>query len=557
MEFIMKNKQNVLPKKEVESVFALYSSGEFQKAIDLIKELNNKYPNQPLLFNLSGACYKGLGELAGAAKMFEIAVSLSPRYSEAHFNLGVIFQALGQKEEAIKSYKNAISITPNYPDAHNNLGNLFLDLGQIAKAVESLEWAVAYKHDFAEAYNNLGNALNAQGNEVDAITNFKKAIVYNPAYAKALFNLALVYKDLGNKEDFIKYISLALNLKPDWGAAYFHLSQLTKYKKNDPKIAEMLSILNNNSLDINDRTNLNFALAKAYEDIKDFDKQFKALNTGNSLRKKELNYSIERDFTLFTRIKEAFNPPPSILRKPLNNSSTITPIFILGMPRSGTSLVHQILDSHYKVRGMGELNYLNKSVFPIISKNNNLDKAGLTEGDLKIIREEYLNSISSLQLKEGVFVDKMPLNFRYIGFILSAIPEAKIIHTTRSPFATCWSIYKYFFTGNAYSFDQTDLAKYYGLYMDLMQFWGGLFPDKIYEVNYEHLTIKQKSETQKLLKYCDLDWDDNCLNFHANKTAIKTTSSMQVRQKMYQGSSEAWKEYEDYLQPLIKGLSQN
>jgi len=192
----MKNKQNVLPKKEVESVFALYSSGEFQKAIDLIKELNNKYPNQPLLFNLSGACYKELGELAGAAKMFEIAVSLSPRYSEAHFNLGVIFQALGQKEEAIKSYKNAISITPNYPDAHNNLGNLFLDLGQIAKAVESLEWAVAYKHDFAEAYNNLGNALNAQGNEVDAITNFKKAIVYNPAYAKAFLTSLLCIRTL-------------------------------------------------------------------------------------------------------------------------------------------------------------------------------------------------------------------------------------------------------------------------------------------------------------------------------------------------------------------------
>ena len=319
----------------------------------------------------------------------------------------------------------------------------------------------------------------------------------------------------------------------------------------------MLSILNNNSLGINDRTNLNFALAKAYEDIKDFDKQFKALNTGNSLRKKELNYSIERDFKLFTRIKEAFNPPPSILRKPLNDSSTITPIFILGMPRSGTSLVHQILDSHYKVRGMGELNYLNKSVFPIISKNNNLDKAGLTEGDLKIIREEYLNSISSLQLKEGVFVDKMPLNFRYIGFILSAIPEAKIIHTTRSPFATCWSIYKHYFSsaGHGWAYNLDDLAGFYAIYSNIMDFWHQTFPDKIYDLCYEDLTTNQEEETRKLLEYCELDWDENCLNFHTNKRAVKTASALQVRQKMYQGSSEAWKKHEEYLQPLIKALS--
>ena len=171
------------------------------------------------------------------------------------------------------------------------------------------------------------------------------------------------------------------------------------------------------------------------------------------------------------------------------------------------------------------------------------------------IREQYLDSLISLNVKESVIVDKMPLNFRYIGFILSTFPEAKILHMKRDLMATCWSIYKSFFNGNAYSFNQNDLAQYYGLYRELMSFWEELFPNQIYDVCYEDLTANQEVETRNLLKYCELEWDENCLNFHKNMTAVKTTSSMQVRKKMYQGSSEVWKKYEAYLQPLLKGLN--
>ena len=150
----------------------------------------------------------------------------------------------------------------------------------------------------------------------------------------------------------------------------------------------------------------------------------------------------------------------------------------------------------------------------------------------------------------------MPINFEYIGFILTAFPEAKIIHLNRDPMATCWSIYKNYFTGvgMGFSYNMEDLAQYFKLYLDLMDFWKNLFPNKIYDLCYEDLTTNQELETRDLLKYCELDWDDNCLNFHENKTAVKTTSALQVRQKIYQGSSEVWKEYESYLQPLIKGL---
>jgi hypothetical protein len=183
------------------------------------------------------------------------------------------------------------------------------------------------------------------------------------------------------------------------------------------------------------------------------------------------------------------------------------------------------------------------------------DKEGISQDDILSVNKKYLDSLNSFNLPENIIVDKMPLNFRYIGFILSAFPEAKIIHMKRDPMATCWSIYKYFFNGNAYSYDQEDLARYYLLYKDLMTFWSKKFPNKVYDICYEDLTTNQEKETRKLLKYCDLEWDENCLNFHTNHRAVKTTSALQVRQKIYQGSSEAWKKYEAYLQPLIKGLN--
>jgi len=551
----MKNNQPSLPREKVQSVISLYSNGQFHEAVDKIKALNESYPKEPLLFNLIGACYKELGQLEGAAKMFEVAVSINPKYAEAHYNLGVIHQALGRLDAAVINYSKAIVITPNYPDAHNNLGTSLYELGRLQDSIKSLEWAVAYKYDFSEAHNNLGRSLNAFGRVEAAIKSFKNAVLYKPGYAKAYFNLALSFKDIGDKPSFIKNIEKALNIKPVWGAAHYHLSQASKCKKNDPKIAEIHSLLNRENLDLTDRINFNFALAKSYEDMGNHNEQFKFLEEGNKLRKKELNYSIERDLKLFSRIKEAFNPLPSDINKKSSNSNSLRPIFIVGMPRSGTSLVHQILDSHNEVYGAGELNNLNTFIFPFIKENNNKGESSFSTKDLLSIREQYLDSLFSLNIQENVIVDKMPLNFRYIGFILMAFPKAKILHMKRDSMATCWSIYKSFFNGNSYSFNQEDLAQYYGFYKDLMSFWDKLFPNQIYNVCYEDLTAEQELETRNLLKYCDLEWDENCLNFHKNKTAVKTTSSMQVRQKMYQGSSEVWKKYEDYLQPLIKGLN--
>ena len=203
------------------------------------------------------------------------------------------------------------------------------------------------------------------------------------------------------------------------------------------------------------------------------------------------------------------------------------------------------------------MNTLADLIEPILNNHLAKDKYKLSEKTFLSVRQQYLEALSRFNVPENVITDKMPLNCQYIGFILSAFPEAKIVHLKRDARATCWSIYKHYFSsaGNGWAYNLDDLAEFYGLYLEQMNFWHQLYPGKIYDICYEDLTTHQEEETQKLLQYCELDWDENCLNFHTSKRVVKTASALQVRQKMYQGSSEAWKKHEEYLQPLIKALS--
>jgi hypothetical protein len=229
------------------------------------------------------------------------------------------------------------------------------------------------------------------------------------------------------------------------------------------------------------------------------------------------------------------------------------PIFILGMPRSGTSLVEQILASHSQVYGAGELVLLGQSI-------NSMDwnSTQITSNMLRSIRESYFSGLSGIGASELVVTDKMPFNFLWIGFIVSAIPDAKIVHVRRDARATCWSNFANSFSGEGseFAYDLEDVARYYNMYGDLMTFWHEMFPDQIYDLNYEALTENQEAETRKLLEYVDLDWEERCLDFHKTKRAVRTASAQQVRQKMYQGSSNKWRAYERHLNPMLKLLDQ-
>ncbi|MDB9975106.1 tetratricopeptide repeat protein [Candidatus Thioglobus sp.] len=589
---------NIKPQQEpprdiVQSIIDLFSNGQIKEAVIEIDLLIKEYPSAPLLFNISGAFHKSDGQLDEAVKKFKQALILKSNYAEAHYNLGVTLRELGQIDAAIQSYQNAIAIKHDYPNAHNNLGNALLDLKRFDAAVEHFEWAVAFNPEFASAYNNLGIANRLRGNTLEAIKSFDKALVIKPNYAEAANYRGIIFQDTGDHENAVKYyqkalainpnladaynnigltekeinnpdnaiksFEKALSINPNFANVYYNLCGFEQYTLDNKKIAKMQSLLSSDETNQSDRINLNFALAKTNETLENQDEFFSYLHEGNRLRKDELGYSIKKSQDLFSTIREIFaKETSSINESSLNITSTKRPIFILGMPRSGTSLVEQIISSHKLVYGAGELNTLSEIFYPILENklSNEWNENTFSKQNILLMREKYLDSLSHLNTNANIITDKAPSNFRFIGLIFSIFPDAKIIHLKRNPIATCWSIYKTKWSGDGYGFSYNinDLVDYYGLYSELMNFWHKKFPGKIYDMSYEDLTNNQEEETKKLIKYCELEWDENCLNFHKNKRAVKTASLLQVREKMYQGSSEAWKTYEAHIQHLIKGL---
>lgn len=296
-----------------------------------------------------------------------------------------------------------------------------------------------------------------------------------------------------------------------------------------------------------------FALAKIYEDLGEIDKCFSMLAQGNEQHKKAKTDTIDDARTTISTVREIFSAGKI---SPRQMSSDSQPIFIVGMPRSGTSLVEQILASHADVHGGGELKFMGQWCVGYVNYFRSHRGAKL-EDSLADLQNHYLKSVNALTEKPYV-TDKMPVNFLWLGFIMSAFPDAKIIHTIRSPMATCWSIYKSPFAGtsNGYSCSLEEVAEFYNLYADLMEFWQSEFPGKVYDLHYERLTENQVEETHGLLDYCALDWDPACLEFHKNKRKVETMSWAQVQRPMYQGSSDAWKRFEKYLEPMKSILNE-
>lgn len=453
------------------------------------------------------------GRNAEALKEIEALIAAFPDRSFL-FNLrGVVRGRMGDHTGAEADLREAIRIEPTLGDAYSNLGDRMVKAGRPEEAIDVLRDAIRLMETPAEAWNNLGNAFHALGRFDEARDAYQRCV----------------------------------DLKPKLCAAHRNLALVKTYVENDPHIAQMGTMLQQ-PMGADDHAHLSFALSKACEDIGKDSHAFDLLAHGNRLKRSKVDYSPERDRALFAKIRACFAEPP--FPEAERTGDGPTPIFIVGMPRSGTSLVEQIVASHSKVFGCGELDSMRFAVEPLIESETPLhDRAAAQR-----IRQHYLADLSRFSIAEPFAADKLPINFRWIGFMLSAFPEAKIVHTRRNPVATGFSIYKQFFPadGLAFSWDLADIANYYALYTELMAFWHETFPGRIHDLDYEELTENQEDETRRLLAFCGFDLEPACLDFHTNRRAVLTASAMQVREKIYTGSSEAWRKYEDRLEPLLR-----
>ena len=493
-------------------------------------------------YNNLGNILCDLGRLDEAEVSCRQAIALKPTLAEAYNNLGKVLRNLGKLEDAESSFRKAIALKPGLAEAYNNLGNVLGNLERVVEAEASYLQAIALKPGLAQAYNNLGNVLCKLGRAEEAEGAYQNAIKIKPHYAEAFGNLGNLFFDLGRPREAESCYRHAMASDPRNAEYWRYLSNIKKFTGRDADIQQMMSLYNDPHASEENRAHICFALGKAMEDIGEYDESFRFYAEGNGLRKAQLSYAIGQDLALFNRIRSAFETL-QVLEPVLFEGAK--PILIVGMPRSATSLVEQILASHSEVHGGGELELLT-----VLAEKHFMGVPA--DGSAWDIASGYFEEIGRMAKDFQYVTDKMPLNFRWLGFLLLANPDLKVVHTIRDPMATCWSNYRQYFPAQGLGFacDLRDVAEYYKLYQDLMAFWHQKFPGRIYDLDYERLTEDQEGETRKLLEYCGLSWEDACLNFHQTKRAVRTASAAQVRKKLYGGSSEAWKKFEQHLGPL-------
>ena len=538
---------------------AYYNIGNAHKELDKPKKAVEAYnkalsikPDYAAAYNNLGNALQYQGDLTAAVEAYNKALLIKPNYANTYNNLGNAQKEQGNLQEALEAYKRAISINPNHAETYINLGITLKDQGKLDEAIKAFHKALSIKPDNVKAFNNLGSTLQKQGKLREAVKAYKKALSIKPDYAKAYNNLGITFQEQNKMQQAVEAYNKALSINPDYAEAHRNLSTIRTYTNRDPQLKLANVLYQSKKLSDQARCNLSFALGKMYEDIGKFDEAFKYLSEGNALRKKLLNYSIDQDKNLFQKLKDV---QPYFLENSLdlkNVSQELIPIFILGMPRSGTTLVEQIVSSHSEVIGAEELDYIKLFGFKLATEPANITTAAVSE-----LRERYLLKLTKLSKGKQFVTDKMPHNFRFIPLICAAFPEAKIIHVERNAIATCWSNYKQYFISNGlgYCYDLKDVVEYYDLYKDLMKFWQSEYSARIYNLNYENLVNAQENQTRKLINHLGLNWQNACISPHKNKRSVRTASQQQVQKKVYKGSSNAWLKYEAFLNGAFDSLS--
>jgi tetratricopeptide (TPR) repeat protein len=538
---------------------AFQAQGRLDDAVASYRRALNLQPDYAEAHNNLGITLADQDRLNEAVACFRQALVLNPRFAEACCNLGDTLKDQGKLDEAVATYRQELTLRPDHAETHNNLGSVLKEQGKLEEANASFHQALALNPDYAEAFSNLGNVLKNQGKLDEAVASYRRALTLKPDFAEAHHNLGVMFSELGKKDDAIVCCRKALSLKPDHIQAFNRLSATMKYTEVDDIVRAMEDLYQTKEdLPNTDRIDLGFALGKVYEDIGDYDKTFDFISKANELKRRSFEYSIQKERDIFARIKQTFSPSFFSSHRGSGNQDR-TPIFIVGMPRSGTTLVEQVLASHPLIFGAGELLILPKLIDDLCAQAKTAQFPecieDLGEDELERVGAEYIEKIRGHSDKSEYITDKLPHNFLHVGLIKVILPNAKVVHCVRNPMDSCFSIFKQDFIGpHEYSYDLVELGQYYNLYQDLMAHWERVLAGFMYTFRYEDMVADQQKETKNLLDFCGLPWDEACLTFHKTERRVATASHAQVRQPIYRDSVGLWKRYEKHLEPLRKAI---
>jgi len=431
--------------------------------------------------------------------------------------------------------------------------------GQLAEAIACFEQFITVNPDDAAVHNNLGILYLDQGKSDAALASYSRALELapddGPITGDVISNMAILKKEAGDRDGAETLYRRLLQINPEDAETWYNLSGVKTFVTGDPDIAAMEKFRAGSNLPPAVIMHLDFALGKAYGDIGEHDRAFESISSANRLKRETLNFDVARDEERVERIIDVFDAGFFEAHKNQGFEHG-RPIFIIGMPRSGTTLSEQILASHTDVFGAGEREFLVRTIGECTVGQNWMDAVSNFSGDdLARLGKAYMAKLAALNPQAKRITDKMPRNFFFAGVIALSLPGAKIVHCRRDAMDTCLSNFEHLFPGGQeFTYDQGELGRYYVLYARLMDHWRAVLGGRIFDLDYEALVADPEPVMRELLEFCGLGWQDACLDFHKTDRVVRTASAGQVRQPLYASAIKRWKRYEKHLGPLLEAL---
>lgn len=537
----------------------LHQAGRRQEAEALYRQVLGQQPSHAAALHFLGLLLHQTGRSEEGLELIEQSVTLQPRNADFLNNMGTVMRDLGRVAAAVDFFRGAVDIKPDQLAARDNLGSSLKQLGQFDVAEEIFRGTIGRNPFHVRARIGLAETLQEAGRLDEAIKLFRESLSIRPKDAELLYGLGVAMMEKGKLDEAADLARQAVAVVPGMAKAWLLLTQVKRQTERDKELAGMEAEHAKAPQGSLARMQLSFGLGKVNDDLKDYGRAFDYFAEGNAIRRQGIDYDPVRTRGEFEAMKAAFDKT-FFEKHRTSDISDDTPIFVVGMPRSGTTLVEQIIASHPQVYGAGELNILKTAVgkqFPMSMPGG--FPGGIADMPDKAFAEAgqaYLDMLHSRYPGYRHVTDKMPGNFMLVGFLHMMLPKAKIVHCARDAAATCLSIFKVHFRGDShrYGYDLGELADFHNLYTDIMAHWHKVLPGVVHDVRYEDFVADQEGQTRALTAYLGLPWDDKVLSFHETDRPVRTASAAQVRQPMYQGSVDLWKRYGDRLKPLLDKL---